>query len=103
MAHLILLIQLISSRGGFGPLLNKGLTYSQISALIEEGFKSGYLSENTDNDLIVTENGLSFLREHCKKSLWITHQDKYRIPRSNVKDVYLPELKSSFFKDKQAH
>ena len=96
-----LLLHLIDSGSGIEPLLNRGMTYSQIAELVNVAIRDGYISK-TAKELTITEKGVDRLNtlESGKISSnagWITPEVESRIDKIDVDDVYLPPVKHSHF------
>jgi len=99
--HLSLLLRLIYSSSEVGPLLKKGLTYSQIAELIRKAVAEGLITKS-DSDLTVTPAGIKIMElnestgKERKDGGWISPEDESRIAVMAVDDIYLPNAKIVF-------
>ena len=71
-SNLILLLQIVRSRGDVAPLVSRGLEYSQIAELLREARSVG-LIERAESGDVVTEAGMQLLADRAKrKGLGVT-------------------------------
>jgi hypothetical protein len=103
-SNIILLLQIINSKADIGPMLKKGLRYSQISRLTQSAKDQGFIVES-DEGLSITAKGLSIMRYDIKRGKirkdggWISPEEESRIKSIGIDEVYLPtESKSHFEK-----
>jgi hypothetical protein len=95
-SNLILLLQIIRSRGDVQPLVSRGLEYSQIADLMREARSVG-LIERAELGDVVTEAGMQLLAESAKRKglgvagAWIRPAEEHQIPRIPQEDPFLPE------------
>lgn len=92
----VLLLKLIMKEESFSPLIERGLTFSQISMMIKQQEEEGNVLTLPDG-IHVTEKGFkafnadSYKLELNKKAKWIKrHKSKYRKPL-NRSAIVLPE------------
>ena len=94
-SHLILLLQLLSTNSDIKPLLDRGLTYYQISKLYVEAV-SNKLVERIDGKLCLTSQGKTAMNINAKSGLqrkdggWISSEENFRIEPWPLDRVYLP-------------
>lgn len=96
--NIILLLQLIYAGGDVNSLLQRGLQFSQIAALITQAEEKKYILEK-ENELKLTDLGLIEMRKELpsnkirKDGGWISPLDEYRVEKLDVYEVYLPSSK----------
>jgi hypothetical protein len=66
-SNVILLLQIIRSRGDVGPLVARGLEYSQIAELLRETRSVGLVARTDDGD-VLTDSGSRLLAESGKRN-----------------------------------
>lgn len=99
--HLKLLLKIISNDTDTSLLMKQGLTYAQISKLINNSISDGYLEETDDLELTLTQKGLDVLEDTSshlcgsKKQNWICRDEQHKIDKRNVEDIFLPTLEES--------
>lgn len=96
-----LLLQLVKIGSDIDPLLNRGLTYSQIAELTNSAITDGYICK-IDRELTITTKGEQRLKklENGKVSAsgnWIAPEDKSRIEKKDIFHIYLPNVNNTEF------
>ena len=99
--HLKLLLKIISNDTDTSLLMKQGLTYAQISILINNSISDGYIEETEKLELALTQKGLDVLDatnkrlSGSKKENWISRDDQHKIDKHNVEDIFLPTMEES--------
>lgn len=100
--NLIFLLELIRKKTDVQLLLREGLTYSQISALIGDAIREGFLDQ-TETSFVVSEKGEQYLatrearEQYGAPGKWVLPDKNYVIAQIDLNDIYLPKLKDSKF------
>jgi hypothetical protein len=100
--HKALLLRLIAAKSDVGPLLSQGLLYSQISLLLGELIRDGFVSLSDGNPTLTTA-GLEAIRTDERTGTprhdggFISPVDTKRIDKLPVDAIYLPVFRNSFF------
>jgi predicted transcriptional regulator len=98
----ILLLHLIKSGGNVKQLLREGLTYKNISELIETLVNEELITYD-DEKIRLTEVGNKFLESERiiiikqNKNLWIDKEKESRIPKLGKDFVFLPNQNEIHF------
>lgn len=80
------------------PLISMGLDYSQISIILDELKKDGYVKKK-NNLLILTKKGEELINTLNAKEFqsggdkWIIPLEQARIPKLDIDEIYLPRKK----------
>lgn len=100
-SHLKLLLKIVSNDTDTSLLMKQGLTYAQISILINKTISDGYLEETENLELALTQKGRDVLENTSKrlngsqKQNWISREEQHKTDKHNLADVYLPTLEES--------
>lgn len=98
-SYMSLLLRIISEGSGIEPLLNKGLTYSQIAELTNAAIQEGFII-NSENELKLTALGQKRFKrlesgKACSNGNWIIPETESKIDKMSIYDVYLPSMNKS--------
>lgn len=92
----IMLLKLIKINGSLSPLRKRGLTHTQIAALLQKHIDSSYVTI-TDSGVLLTDLGEKVLEENLAalkykpKDSWILPQDIYYRKPLSEKVIVLPK------------
>jgi hypothetical protein len=98
--NIIHLLNIIYNELTLDNLLEFGLEYSQIAVLLETIIKKDYVVLSDSGDMSLTDSGLKILDSLKKYTYpedlkgWVLPEDKYRIDKLGMYDIYLPSRKS---------
>lgn len=96
------ILQIVRYDGTIDSLVNLGLEYSQIAALITKAVEQGYIVSN-EGVLGITELGEKKIRELQEKlyqissTAWIIPEDESRIDKIDNFDIYIPNRENLGF------
>ncbi len=100
--NIILLLHLIKSNGNIKQLIREGLTYKNISDLLETlVIKELIIYDNQKIKLTKTgdeylKNGQQIIKKQ-DKNLWIETENKSKIPKLEKKFIFLPNQNEIHF------
>lgn len=99
--HLKSLLMIVQNNEDTAILLKQGLTYVQISKLINNAIADGSIEETANFELALTRKGLEIIEGMCKhrpsskQAEWIRPDEKYKVDKIGVDDIYLPTIEES--------
>ncbi|RJO60954.1 hypothetical protein C4544_04075 [candidate division WS5 bacterium] len=94
--NMAILLRVVRSEGSIDPLIERGLTYSQIANLLEEA-KNTELIIVREGKLLISATGEKLLNVMSSKKLipkpggWIRPLDEHKLPKISQCDIYLPK------------
>jgi len=93
-SHKFLLLRILYRGEDIDPLVNKGLTYTQIAEMLSALIADGYLIKK-EGSFALTEKAILSVNKisnkfNIKKSDWIREDIESKIDRIDVTDIYLP-------------
>ena len=94
-SNVVLLLRLLCSGGNLSALLERGLSYPQITILFNEAIQSGFITK-TGSEYTLSSLGRDKIRERPgsnqkrSDSGWVGHLEDVRIDRIGLQDVYVP-------------
>ena len=103
-SNLVLLLNLIRARASLSALVQRGLRYSQIAALMSRAQELGLTTvDDSSGDVSLTELGIARLRTDMTTGRKLPHggfispKDEARLDKLAMEEVYLPPRRKSFF------
>ena len=93
------ILHIIHCHLGIDSLIELGLEFSQISKLLSDVLKDGFVEDLGEDGLKLTDNGVKLLEALNQKlnpqntNIWVLPSDENRIPKIDKFDIYLPKKK----------
>ena len=102
MKNLALLLQKVKTDGQAGRLLHEGLSYKEITVLIDRAIENNFLIF-INGKISLTEAGEEYLEENLSsiknrnKETWIDTENSSKISKIEIDSIFLPDKNNLSF------